>query len=191
MINMKKLLTKILQKLRDSVSKTGDTMTGELKVTSTNARVTVQSSGGYARGRMEATSGGDFGLYDTKNSKWLIRADTKGKPHISFGQLTAINTAKVACTGVGTSYQYTTFADLANFDVVAVLFSVHEEVRLLFFVRGETIERSVTTYPSAGKFRGTIFVDWANNRIAMRCINAGTSNTYANLVNFTFVLGVL
>lgn len=190
MINMKKLLTKILQKLHDSVSRYGDTMTGELKVTGTNAKVSVQN-GSNARGRMEATSGGDFGLYDTKNSKWLIRADTKGKPHISFGQLTAINTAKVACTGVGTAYQYTTFADLANFDVVAVMFAVHEEVRLLYFVRGETIERSVTTYPSTGKFRGTIFIDWANNRIAMRCINAGTSNTYANLVYFTFVLGVL
>lgn len=33
MINMKKLLTKILQALGNTVSKTGDTMTGDLQIT--------------------------------------------------------------------------------------------------------------------------------------------------------------
>lgn len=143
-----------------------------------------------AKGALSSTYGGNFGLYDQHHSRWLIRSDSEGRPHIGFSPKT-LHSTKVACTKVGTAYENTTISDLANWNVVAVYFAVHQQTRLLWFVRGIQADISFTDTPDAGYFRGSIFVDWTNNRISMRCINAGTSGTYYNLVYFQGVYGIM
>lgn len=143
-----------------------------------------------AKGALTSTYGGNFGLYDQKHSKWLIRSDADGRPHIGFSPYT-LHSTKVACTKVGTAYENTTITDLANWNVVAVYFVVHQQAQLLWFIRGIQTDVSLTDRPDAGYFRGSILVDWINNRISMRCVNAGTSGTNYNLVYFQGVYGIM
>lgn len=194
MINLKKLLTKILEGLGSKVDKSGDNMTGNLTVTSadTSGYIKVgatQSGTDVTRGGMWATTGGNLGFYDDINRRWVFRSDLHGN-HFPV-TLTTIRTAKVTCSSVGTSYKYTTASALENWDMVAVRLTVCENSQLLFFVRGESHERSLTDWPNAGKFRGGLYVDWANNRIGLRCLNAGANNDRKDLVYFDYVYGVL
>ena len=143
-----------------------------------------------AKGALTSTYGGNFGLYDQKHSKWLIRSDADGRPHIGFSPYT-LHSTKVACTKVGTAYENTTISGLANWNIVAVYFVVHQQSQLLWFIRGIQRDISLTDTPDSGYFRGSILVDWTNNRISMRCVNAGTSGTYYNLVYFQGVYGIM
>lgn len=143
-----------------------------------------------AKGALTSTYGGNFGLYDQKHNKWLIRSDTDGRPHIGFSPYT-LHSTKVACTKVGTAYENTTIASLANWNIVAVYFVVHQHSQLLWFIRGIQTDISLTDRPDAGYFRGSILVDWTNKRISMRCVNAGTSGTNYNLVYFQGVYGIM
>lgn len=194
MINLKRLLTNVLNTLNGKVSKTGDTMSGNLDVVKAgNSRVKVastQNSTTVANGGLQSTTDGDFGVYDDVHSRWLARTDSNGQLHVPT-TLTVLNTTKVYCTAVGTSYRYTTIPALANWNVVAVRFTVHEQSQLLFFVRGEGYERSLTDWPAAGKFRGGIYIDWNNNRIGIRCLSGGSQGNLAHLVFFDIVYGVL
>lgn len=99
--------------------------------------------------------------------------------------------ARTETTKVGTDWEYHTHAFLANWDVIAVQFVVHEHVEVLYIVRGDTLERSLTDWPSAGKFRGTMYVDWANNRIGIRAISAGSSGSYYNLIYYRTIYGIV
>ena len=94
-------------------------------------------------------------------------------------------------TKVGTDWEYHTHAFLAEWDVIAVRFIVHEHIEVFYIVRGDTIERSLTDWPSAGKFRGTMYVDWANSRIGIRAISAGTSGSYYNLIYYSTIYGIV
>lgn len=195
MINMKKLLTKILQTLEDTVASTGSTMSGDLAVEKENAasRVIVRCMDGettIADGQLSVSEYGSCGVYDNLHSKWVIRTDANGAQHIPFSATTIYSTKK-ACTSVSNTYSYTTVSDIASWNIVAVRFTVYETTMLLFFVRGESGERSLTDNPNAGRFRGGVFVDWTNNRIGIRCLSAGTSGTHYNLVYFDRVYGVL
>lgn len=143
-----------------------------------------------AKGALTSTYGGNFGLYDQKHSKWLIRSDSDGRPHISFSPYT-LHSTKVVCTKVGTTYENTTISGLANWNIVAVYFVVHQQTQLLWFIRGIQTDISLVDRPDAGYFRGTILVDWTNNRISMRCVNAGTSGTNYDLVYFRGVYGIM
>lgn len=101
-----------------------------------------------------------------------------------------LSDTKVECTQVGTSYESTTIANIANYNVIAIQFVVHEQSQLLLFFRGEDIDRSFTDTPTAGRFRGTIKVDWEHNQILMRCIHAGTNEDRYELVYFKNVYGI-
>ena len=103
---------------------------------------------------------------------------------------TLLHNTKVACSSVGTSYSYTTISNLSNWNIVLVYFVVHEQAKLIWFVRGLQVDTSIVATPPSGYFRGTLIVDWTNNRIGMRCINAGTNNTYPNLIYFQGVWGI-
>lgn len=143
-----------------------------------------------ADGQLSASTSGNFGLYDQKHTKWLIRSDTNGRPRIGISPYT-LHSTKVACTKIGTAYEYTTIAGLADWNIVAIYFVVHQQSRLLWFIRGIQTDTSLTDTPDAGYFRGSIFVDWTNNRIGMRCVNAGTSGTNYNLIYFQGVYGIM
>ena len=193
MISMKKLLTKILQALGNTVSKTGDTMTGDLQVTRDGgaSRVRVTSLDGdttVADGQLSVSEFGSCGLYDLLHSKWVIRTDADGKQHIPLS-MTVLNSSKVACTTIGTTYRYVSIPGMANWNIIAIHMTVHEVSSLFVCVRGESHERTATDAPSAGRFRGGMVVDWRNNRIGIRCVNAPTGRQ--NLVYLDYVYGVI
>lgn len=184
----------VTQSLASKVDKTGDTMSGDLVIEkeedTSRVRVTTTTNGDpVAGGQLACNEAGNFGTYDTVHNKWLVRSDLDGTVHLPT-TLTTLRTAKVMCNGPSTSYKFTDVPALANWNMVAVRFVVHENAQVLFFVRGENNERSLTDWPSAGKFRGGIYIDWANNRIGMRCLNAGNSGTYAHLVFYDRIYGV-
>lgn len=109
---------------------------------------------------------------------------------IAFKPTQLYNT-RTETTKVGTDWEYHTHAFLANWDAIAVRFIVHEHIEFIYIVRGDTIERSLTDWPSAGKFRGTLYVDWDNNRIGIRAISAGSSGTYYNLIYYQTIYGII
>lgn len=188
----------VTQSLASKVDKTGDTLSGELKVVipdgSNHAKMYTEcrdANGNLlSAGALESSLSGNTGVYDYKNGRWVCRNDADGRPHIPVNPVVIYST-KTACTSAGTSRKYVSVPGLANWSIVAIHVSVHEHVQVLFFARGEAHERSLTDWPTAGKFRGAFLVDWANNRIGMRCLNAGTNNQYCHLVYFDYIYGVL
>lgn len=197
MINIKKLLSKILQALTEKVNKSGDIMSGDITVaipdSSSSASVGARcgtASNPTSWAVLQASTPGNAGVYDNKHGKWVARTDSDGKHHIPLSP-TLLNTQKTATSRVSTTYTYKSIPSLINWHVVAVHFTVHEHSQLLIFIRGIGHDIGLTDYPTVGKFRGTIFVDWANSRIGLRCINAGSQNNHADLVYFDYVYGVL
>lgn len=198
MINLKKLLTSINNAIRNKVNRSGDTLSGELKVVipdgSNNAKFYTEchdTNGNLvSAGALESSLSGNVGCYDYKHGRWVCRNDADGRPHVPVSPV-VLNTAKVACTTIGTSYKYTSIPGLASWSVVAVYFVVHEVGEVLFFFRGEQFDRSISDDPSNGRFRGTITVDWRNNRIGIRAISSGSNTSYAKFIYFNYVFGVL
>ena len=198
MLNIKKFYAWIVNGINSKVNRSGDTMSGELKVVipdgSVHARLRAQcydeDSNLLSDGALEASLNGNTGFYDYKHGRWVCRNDADGRPHVPVNPA-VLNTAKVACTTVGTSFRYTTVSGLANWSLVAVHFTVYETSQVLICVRGELHERMLTDAPNLGRFRGGIVVDWNNNRIGIRAIAAGSNNNYANTIYFDYVYGIL
>ena len=198
MLNIKKFYAWIVNGINSKVNRSGDTLSGELKVVipdgSNRARLRAQcydeDSNLLSDGALEASLNGNTGFYDYKHGRWVCRNDADGRPHVPVNPA-VLNTAKVACTTVGTSFRYTTVSGLANWSLVAVHFTVYETSQVLICVRGESHERMLTDAPNLGRFRGGIVVDWNNNRIGIRAIAAGSNNNYANTIYFDYVYGIL
>lgn len=73
MLDVKKLFTKILTTLKNKVSKTGDTMSGDLVINRTNSDSQVQCTNGTQKIELRCTTGGYRGIYDPVLQKWLIQ----------------------------------------------------------------------------------------------------------------------
>ena len=73
MLDVKKLFTKILTTLKNKVSKTGDTMSGNLTVSRSGYDSVVQSTNGTQKIELRCTTGGYRGIYDPVLQKWLIQ----------------------------------------------------------------------------------------------------------------------
>lgn len=198
MLNIKKFYAWIVNGINSKVNRSGDTLSGELKVVipdgSDNAKMYTEcrdANGNLlSAGALESSLSGNVGLYDYKHGRWVCMDDVDGRPHVPVNPAVLFST-KIACTGIGTSYKYTSVPGLSNWSIVAVHFVVHEVAQVLIFFRGEAIDRSISDDPSVGRFRGTITVDWANNRIGIRAISAGSSTSYAKLIYFNYVYGIL
>ena len=104
---------------------------------------------------------------------------------------TQLYNTRTETTKVGTDWEYHKHAFLADWDMIAISFVVHEHVEVFYIVRGDTLERGLTDWPDAGKFRGTLYVDWTNNQIGIRAISAGTSGTHYNLINYQTIYGIV
>jgi len=101
-----------------------------------------------------------------------------------------IDNAKYECTQTGTTYEYTSISGMDDYNVIAVYFVVHEVTQLCLFVRGVNVDVSLTDAPAAGRFRGSLKVDWENEQIGIRAVNAGTAGTRYDLVFFKGVYGI-
>lgn len=78
MLDVKKLFTKILTTLKNKVSKTGDTMSGNLTISRSEYDSVVQSTNGTQKIELRCTTGGYRGIYDPVLQKWLIRLNPDG-----------------------------------------------------------------------------------------------------------------
>lgn len=119
--------------------------------------------------------------------KKLLSKMTK---RIAFKPTQLYNT-RTETTKVGTAWEYHAHTFLADWDMIAISFVVHEHLEVFYIVRGDTLERGLTDWPDAGKFRGMMYVDWANNRIGVRAISAGTSGSYYNLIYYSTIYGII
>lgn len=102
----------------------------------------------------------------------------------------ALDNTKYECTSVGTTFEYFSIDGMENYQVIAVYFYVNEVSQLVFFVRPLPGDCNMTDSPSAGRFRGSIRVDWENEAVGIRCISAGTAGTRYDLVYFKGVYGI-
>lgn len=98
--------------------------------------------------------------------------------------------SKYECTQTGTTYEYTSISGMDDYNVIAVYFRVHEVCQLYLFVRGVNVEVSITDAPAAGRFRGSLKVDWENEQIGIRAVNAGSAGTRYELIFFKGVYGI-
>ena len=90
---------------------------------------------------------------------------------------TTLFSTKVTAADVSTTYFYTMISDLANWNCIAVHFSVFNVTQNLIFFRPVAGGILISDSPSSGTYvRGGITVDWTNNRIGIRCTN-GTDAT--------------
>lgn len=119
--------------------------------------------------------------------KKLLAKMTK---RIAFKPTQLYNT-RTETTKVGTAWEYHTHAFLANWDMIAVQLVVHEHTEVFYIVRGDTLERGLTDWPDARQFRGTLYVDWANNRIGIRAISAGSNGSHYNLIYYSTIYGII
>lgn len=102
----------------------------------------------------------------------------------------SLDSTKYECTQVGTTYEYSSINGMEDYSVIAVYFYVHDVSQLLYFVRPLPGDCNLIDTPSAGRFRGSIRVDWENEAIGIRCVSAGTAGTRYDLVYFKGVYGI-
>lgn len=174
----------------NTVSKSGDIMSGALKVSTSNtaAQVIAEESTSTASCMLTANASGQAGVYDSGNDKWMISTDSGGDIHMPITAHILYST-RTSATKIGLEYEDTKIPALANWNAVLVLFTVYETSNSFLFIRGEDADHSIVEFPTIGRFRGTIKVDWANNNIRMRCI-AAPSDSYINLIHFDSVIGL-
>lgn len=75
MLDVKEFFISIATILKTKVSKTGDTMSGDLIVSRSSGDSKVQSTNGTNKIELRCNSGGYRGIYDPVLQKWLVRAD--------------------------------------------------------------------------------------------------------------------
>lgn len=116
MISLKKLFTKILVSLKNKVSKTGDTMTGNLQVQ--NAYINISHNDNQAYVEAQGASGckvrlasvkttPEIGVYDGTNSQWIVDHNCNvNKTTLPKLALSASTTVKPASTFSGANQKY-------------------------------------------------------------------------------------
>lgn len=113
---------------------------------------------------------------------------TKILQKLTFTPVVLYNT-RTEATKIGTAYEYSgVITNLDKYNIVGIRFAVNESTQVCWMVRGTNAEVGLTDAPTAGRFRGTITVDWANNQIGIRCITA--PNSRYDLVYFSTVYGI-
>lgn len=144
-----------------------------------------------ADGQLSASTGGNFGLYDQKHSKWLIRSDTDGQSHFAPIAITTLYNTKTTASSTQNTWVYTSaISNLANYNIVALRAEVYNIRQILFFLRplGDAaqmvMDMSGTTY-----IRAQFIVDWTNKKVGVRWVN-GTSDLSSGIY-FQQVYGIM
>lgn len=144
-----------------------------------------------ADGHLSASTSGNFGLYDQKHNKWLIRSDTNGQSHFAPIAITTLYNTKTTASSTQNTWVYTSaISNLANYNIVALRAEVYNIRQILFFLRplGDAaqmvMDMSGTTY-----IRAQFIVDWMNNKVGVRWVN-GTSDLSSGIY-FQQVYGIM
>ena len=80
---------------------------------------------------------------------------------------------RINATVIDTTRRYTSIPELADWDMVCVYFNVHNVRQPLYFMRPVNMDGILADRPSKDVYvRGSVTVDWENNRIGIMCPNA-------------------
>ena len=87
-------------------------------------------------------------------------------------QATKIYETKITAVNVSTTFSYTTISALANWNFIVMRVTVHNVLQNLVFMRPFTGGQLVSDTPSSGAYiRGGFIIDWANNKVGIRCVD--------------------
>ena len=157
---------------------------GRVRVTSRHNNVDV------ANGALLTTTGGSFGLFDYKNSKWLIRTDSEGNVYLPIKAIkpkTIFNHKVVSF--MNDAWNYVSVSQLADYNVVLVRAECYEVRQLLVFCRlFQDNPMYITDFAGSTRVRGGFIVDWTNNRVGVRNVGGGA---YSANIYFQQVYGIL
>lgn len=135
-----------------------------------------------ADGQLSASTSGNFGLYDQKHNKWLIRSDSSSR--MVFGMpmyIQTIHNTKHTAPSTQNSYTYSSaISELANYNIVLVHCSCGNCRQLLIFCRSLGNAEQYISDNNGTYVRGGYIVDWTNKKIGVRWVN-GTSSTATNI----------
>ena len=143
-----------------------------------------------ANGALLTTTGGSFGLFDYKNSKWLIRTDSEGNVYLPIKAIkpkTIFNHKVVSF--MNDAWNYVSVSQLADYNVVLVRAECYEVRQLLVFCRlFQDNPMYITDFAGSTRVRGGFIVDWTNNRVGVRYVGGGA---YSANIYFQQVYGIL
>ena len=143
-----------------------------------------------ANGALLTTTSGSFGLFDYKNSKWLIRTDSEGNVYLPIKAIkpkTIFNHKVVSF--MNDAWNYVSVSQLADYNVVLVRAECYEVRQLLVFCRlfGDN-PMYLMDFAGSTRVRGGFIVDWTNNRVGVRYMGGGA---YSANIYFQQVYGIL
>lgn len=162
----------------NTVSKSGDIMSGALKVSTSNtaAQIIAEESTSTASCMLTANASGQAGVYDSKNGKWVIATDNNGEI-CTPSTLTALNGDKIYPQKTGWVPDYTNISNLGKYHTIYVRVCVQGTISVLTFPRFDDVTSYSQYFDDAYYSNGWVFarlrvdVDWANNRIGTCLIN--------------------
>ena len=143
-----------------------------------------------AEGGIYANDAGNFGLFDSKRSSWMIMSDINGNVRIPSLTPKIISTTKVTAPATKGSWAYANI-QLKQWAVIAVRVSVHNVRQyILFFSTTTGSIQNIMDSPSSTLYvRGQFMAKWDTNRIYVNWVN-GNTNVYQT-VFFDQVIGLI
>jgi len=142
-------------------------------------------------GRVTAAIGSRrFGLYDNRQETWLVYSDHSGN---IYNRTTPIQLYSGSATPAQVSdtetYTNVNVSNLSRWNVIFARARVGGTYQNLTFVRGMPTELFLTHYNNGRLIRGGFKVDWANNRMQLRCVS-GNSDDYQYVILYS-VYGIV
>ena len=143
-----------------------------------------------AEGGIYANDAGNFGLYDTKRTSWMMVSTADGTVKIPSLKPQLLYAKKVVVPSQQSAWNYIDI-QLSQWAVIAVRASVHNVRQyLLFFSSTSGTSQNISDTPSQSLYiRGQFMAKWDTNRIYVRWVN-GTASTYQT-VYFDQVIGLV
>ena len=143
-----------------------------------------------AEGGIYANDAGNFGLFDSKRSSWMIMSDINGNVRIPSLTPKIISTTKVTAPATKGSWAYANI-QLKQWAVIAVRVSVHNVRQyILFFSTTTGSIQNIMDSPSSTLYvRGQFMAKWDTNRIYVNWVNGNTS--VYQTVFFDQVIGLI
>ena len=174
------------------VDRAGDIMSGDLKIQKTNDTCrfqieSLQTNGNTAAsGQLSCNASGDFGIYDTSNSEWVIKSDING--NITLPSLPKqLDDTELIPSKVGWGMTTKTVSQIANYNLVAVRFCIRTANdrpfdALLLFPRlmGNWVQSIAWRGDDNTYIRGRCTIDWSKNEVGVDLINGALETAYCS-----------
>ena len=143
-----------------------------------------------AKGALTSTYGGNFGLYDQKHQKWLIRSDSSSR--MVFGMPMYIQTiynTKLTAPSTQNTWAEASVPNIANYNIILMRCECFNCRQLLVFCRNFGTGALYLTDNASTYVRGGYRIDWTNNKVGVQWLN-GTTTT-ASTVYIQQVYGIV